>query len=277
MQALLRDTLKLCGKYPILWLPFFCAHICIVALGWLQSSVNLWMLNWGTRTHSALAPNSSGFTEASLMKLRLVSALLGSSVKYANLCFDTTGMVLTALLVFMILRGQKPNLAAAVSQLRSYPSRILWYSFLLFALSTVLSILVGIPVFLASSKLGQGSSVSTQLVHGEVLVTALLSAWIMAPLAVALLRSAKARVLSAAEKEQARYSLMLATVAVIALGLVLDPWVVHITTTGLHLQQAFVPLVLIFLKFPYVLAFVALALIAGVDSTEDGSVTASGA
>jgi hypothetical protein len=240
----------------------------------LQSAAQNSILHWASATHSVLAPNANGFPEASLAKVRLAAALLGITFKYTNLCLDTTGMVLTAVLVFMVLRGQKPNLFMAVNRLRSYPARVLWYSFLLFALSTVLSILVDIPVFLVSNKLGQGSPYSAQLLHGEVLVTALLSAWIMAPLAVALLRTAKAAALSTAEKEQARYSLVLTTAVVIALSLIFDPWVFSVTA-GLHSQSTIVPLALIVLKFPYVMAFVALALIAGVDSQEDGPVMPS--
>jgi hypothetical protein len=274
MQELIRKSLKLFCSFPILWLPFFCAQLCSLGLERLRAVVLKPTLRWGAPTHSVLAPHLSDPTAASETTIRLIRALSGSAVSYANLCLDTTAMVLTAFLVFRILRHQGPSLVAAVTRLRAYPGRILWYSFLLFALSTILNLLVGIPVLLLRNALGPGSPFQTQLLRGEFLVVSLFSAWIMAPIALALLRPRDAGVVSPMEKEKARYTLVLATAVVISLGLIFDQSVINLTT-GLAHQQALFSLALIALRIPYVWSFIALAVITGGDGEEEGTMPPS--
>jgi len=275
MQELIRKSLKLFGSFPILWLPFVCAQLCALGLTQMRMAVLKQALQWGAATHSVLAPHVSDLTAASGTEVRLIAAVLGGTVSYVTLCLETTAMVLTAFLVFKILKRQRPNLAVAVTQLRAYPARILWYSFLLFALATILNLLVGIPVLFLSHKLSSGSSFQTQLFRGEYLVVSLFSAWIIAPIALALLRPRDASVVSPLEKERARYTLVLATAVVIGVGLIFDPIVARLTEGLAHQQalvsqQTLVSLVLIVLKTPYVWSFIALALITGGDADEEG-------
>jgi hypothetical protein len=275
MQELIRKSLKLFCSFPILWLPFFCVQLCVLGLMSLRMLVVRQTVQWGSATHSALAPHLSDFAAASATKVRLLTALLGVVVSYTTLCLETTAMVLTAVLVFMILKRQRPNLAAAVARLRAYPARILWYSFLLFALATILNLLVGIPALLLSNKLGPGSPYQTQLLRGEFLFSSLFSAWIIAPIALALLRPREAGVASPMDKDLARYTLVIATAVVIGLGLIFDQPLISLTA-GLARQQTLVSQQTLFsladivLKIPFVWSFVALAVITGGNGDEDG-------
>jgi hypothetical protein len=88
---------------------------------------------------------TTSFDHAAMVKASLLAIPVEWGTRYANACLYTTGFILTAVLVTMILRGEKPDLAIAFPPLRNHPGRIFRFTLIFCALILVLTALIAFP------------------------------------------------------------------------------------------------------------------------------------
>jgi len=259
MPELIRKTLKMLKLYPILWVPFVAAYLCTLGLLWLTRIAIVHLRLWSVATHSVLAPNLPSFDAAAGSRAEILSGVLQLVVSYISISIGTVALVLTAILVGLILHESRSNMADAVAGLRAYPNRILWYSFLLFALFQAYRFLF-LPGTYLTINHAPGSPVSSMIIFGEALVSAFCTAWIMAPIALALLRPANADPVSADQKMLGRYCFLLAGLTTFALSSLFDPWIGKLTEHFAYREAVFSFASLLF-HIPELLSYLALALI----------------
>jgi hypothetical protein len=213
MQKLWQRTLALLRNHPILWAPYLCAACLTSALTTFRRLEDKRIVHWlATRTtssHSILSPGlvDSHFDEATFFRsAQRIHYILQWAFDYVYDLMYALAIVLTALLVNMILSEQGADLRAAFSVLRTYPKRILVYASKYWMLSLVLTLIVTIPATkLYEALLAPRYAVFNELFIGVDILWALVTAWVMAPITIALLRPAGAVAPDAAEKRQARY------------------------------------------------------------------------
>lgn len=254
MRDLWRKTAKLFLNYPILWLPYVCAHLLNGSLEWLRNAADMRII----QTYSSTAPGEMAWLP-----------VLGWSIRYVTLCLDTVAVVATAALVAMIVRSERPRLRAALAGLRSYPKRILVYSFKLYLLVGLLATIMSFPVLHGSGWLtystvatGWNRAAIFALVLGQGLVSIVLSAWIMAPITIRLLRAPGAEPPSVDEKKLGRYFVILIGCGTFALSAALFPVLFKLVALRPFPDNLRASLISLVLSFPYLLGNIAVALIA---------------
>jgi hypothetical protein len=265
MKSLGRKTAFLLRRHRILWAPYAVAMILTCSLSLLRGFVIDRILLWiaSRQIESVLGGNfsSRGFDSVPIETLRRFNSALAWGTDYVSNCIDAAALVLTAILVGVILRGEGPALACAGARLRIYPKRILIYSWKEWFLRLVLSAVLDWPIHLSVTKLYRGYSAS----DGLDLLGRLCFAWVMAPIAINLLRPANAGALSIQDKRLARYIYMLAVTTRYLLEYLQRPLV---SVPGLYSSNAkyaayyFSPLIA---GLPFVFLYIAFALIADPD------------
>jgi hypothetical protein len=269
MQALIRKTVNLFVSYPILWLPFIIAELLDDGLNSLRSLTTKPLIYWFATRHTAFGSEFRDFDKTAENKVLMVSHLLVQGTHYLSALLTATALVLTGALVALVLRGQKPDLATAVSVLRAYPRRIAVYAAKNWALGMLLFALVGFPV----SSLLQAYANPTPTVwnivgKSEALLTLPCYAWIMAPISLAFLRPAGSAAVSPRQRQQARYFSILVGVAGILLSWLLMPLLIKLTA-HLPWQPVLFSLGSLLVRPTSVLLYIGLALIAFEESMPD--------
>lgn len=270
MQGLWRKTAKLFLKYPILWLPYVCAHLLNDALEMLRRSAVNRIFRWMTTWHSVLGGASvRSYGSAAHAKLAWTIGVTGWSLRYVTLCISAVALVITAALVSMIVRGEQPRLRGALAELRSYPKRILGYSFKLFFLDLAFSTFVSLPALRLSHWLTYSAATTRwtraanlALTQGHGIVSVILFAWIITPITIRLLRVPGAEPPTANEKKLGRYFVILTGIGGFALGAVLAPLLFRLVTLRPFPEQVYDSLVSLLWIFPYLLGDIGVALIA---------------
>jgi hypothetical protein len=254
MKGLWRKTAKLFLSYPVLWLPYVCAQLLNDSLYLLQSAADMRVI----QTHFATAPAMIAWLPA-----------MDWGLRYLTLCIDTVALVVTAMLVTMIVRGKQPRLRAAFEELRSYPKRILGYSFKLYLLSVAFAIFVSRPAlhllnWVTHSTVATSWSrvANVALVQGQGLVSLVLFAWIITPITIRLMRVPGAEPPSTDEKKFGRYFVILIGSSTFVLSNVLFPILLKLAALRSFPEQVYFSLVHLVLSFPYLMGNIAVALIA---------------
>ncbi len=265
MRDLWRKTAKLFLSYPILWLPYVCAQLLTDSLEWLRNAAEMRVI----QTYISTSPAMIAWIP-----------VLRWSIRYVALCLETVALVATAALVAMIVRSERPRLRAALAELPSYPKRILVYSFKLYLLVAVFATLEGVPAlhgsgWLTDSTVATGWSRAAifALVLGQGLVSIVLSAWIMTPITIRLLRAPGAEPPSADEKKLGRYFVILIGGATFVLSAALFPILLKLVALRPFPEQVYASLVSLVLSFPYLLGNIAVALIAAPGDWNPGETT----
>lgn len=277
MKELWLETFELIRKHPVLWLPFLCASLAASGLSWFRrieaKKLAYWLVTRHT-THSVLGGNSSPSLDgATISRAVRVSASLRWGFIYINTCIYTTALVLTATFVGMILCGQGLNLSGAREALRAYPKRILLYSLKSWLLFAILTAFVVFPITYFTTPMWKYSqAVSSAFSIGEALLTSLCTSWIMAPIAIRVLRPVEAYEVSAEDKRLGRFAYMLAAVASIALSRLLDPLFMKLTS-NLSISKGVLNFSSVITDCPYALLYIALALLAA-EGARDGELKA---
>lgn len=278
MRALVRKSAELLRKHPILWLPYICANLCASGLSRLRSMGMKEIFYWLAvkRWHPAPAGTStSSIFDAAVRNVERLNSVLVWGLTYVEFSIDSTAMVLTALLVGLALCNERPALWAALKGLRGYPARILLYAlkfwFLYLALDVVLLEAGSLFRPLAYLNDPGGSPLTT----GVDSAAAIFFAWLMAPIAIRLLRRAGAPAPSKAQKRLGRYCFMLTVAVSLILGRVLDPIFLKYIA-GSIAPAVSLALASLLAQFPFVLLYIALALLANKAPLEPGMRKASG-
>jgi hypothetical protein len=273
MKELWSKTAKLVLNYPILWLPYICAHLLNTSLGWLRHAVVAGITPWlttTTRRSVLVGVPIQIHSDTASTKIVWISGALRWSFRYITLCIEITALVVIAALVVMIVRGEQPRFRAALTELRSYPKRILGYSFKLYFLVLTFATFVSFPVLRLWHWVTYSSAMTTSwsrvadfaLVQGQVCVSIILFAWIMTPIEIRLLRAPDAEPPSAEEKKLGRYFVVLTGIGVWALRTAFTPLSLKLITLPQFPEQVYAWLTSLVLSFPYLMGEIGVALIA---------------
>jgi hypothetical protein len=268
-----RKIIELFRKYPILWVPYICADLAASGLTSLRHLAGNAIFHWvATRhLHSVLGGDlvTTNPDSAVFKKAMLLAAPLGWATDYVNACLYIAALVLTAALVVTILRSEKPSAAAALPTLRTYLKRILIYALIFCALTLALTDLILLPTsYLLSGRLERSQILLNGTMLGEQLLSLICTAWIMAPLAIALVRPADAAAVSAERKKLGRIAAMLAGAVTIVLEELSALLIIrHVRFSHFGLA-VFNPVNSLVVNSPLILLFIALAVIAAEDPLE---------
>src|ERR1700722_14622238 len=148
--------MELARWHPIVWVPYVCADLTASCLTWLRRLGTRGLIHWfaetnrGNHSHSVLEHNTISFSFGSptIQTAEKIHAILVWGTHYANIFVYTIALVLTAILVAMIIRGENPSLKAAIASLSAYPKRASLYSFK----SWFLMLALYIAVFLIAER-----------------------------------------------------------------------------------------------------------------------------
>jgi hypothetical protein len=270
MKELWRKTAKLFLKYPILWLPYVCVHLLNASLDSLRHARVIWIYRWLTTGHSVLGSFPVQiYNSAATAKTAWISGLMQWSLLFLKICLDTVALVVTAALVTKIMRGEQPRLRAVLAELQDYPKRILGYSLKLYFLDLVFATFVSLPAIRLShwvsdstATTGWSRAANFALLRGQGLISLILFAWIMIPIAIRLLRTPGTEPPSTDEKRLGRYFVILMGVGGFALSSALFPVLLKLVALRAFPKQAYASSISLVLSFPSLLGNIALALIA---------------
>lgn len=260
-------------KYPILCVPYCCAALLVSCLVWFQYLATKRIVYWLPSTqsiHSALGGSVHSPIDVSVTLLWM--ARLRSSIRwaryYADSCIYTIGTVLTAILVGMILRGDKPAFAHAWTELQSSLKRILFYALKSWFLTLVLFVAVLLTENRLRNLVPPGSRIDSAITATVDLLNVLCFAWIMAPILVQLLRTAGSPTISDACRRLGRYAFLITVAASFAFRRLLNPLLTKLSFDFRDHQYAISGLVTLVIDSPYVLLYIALALLSEETSLE---------
>ena len=272
MRTLLRRTIALVGRHPVLWVPYLCAACVTAGLTILRRYGDKAILRWlPTRTsvtHSILSPSltDNHVDEAAFIRAaERIHYVLRWAVHDVDDCIYALAIVLTALLLKMILSEQRTGFRASISTLGTYPRRVLVYASKLWILSVVLTVFVTIPATKLSDLMPtpRHAAIDTLFIGVDVL-WAFCFAWVIAPVAITLLRPVGAAAVTIEEKRRARYLYFLIQLVAFMLGHFIDPLLYKVPLES-SVQRVVADLAGIVFNFPFVLLYVAFALIAQPD------------
>jgi hypothetical protein len=264
MRELWLKAAGLFRKNPILWLPFFCAHLLTSCLVWVRKIATHEILAWIMTKRSVLGGylGQPDLHSDTIHTIERISFSLQWGTFYVACCLNVAALILTAVLLGMILRSQRPSLAAAFAALRYYPERILFYSLKFWLLSVLLDALIAWPAgHLLETMPHRTKWILLALTDGQVLLTLLCSAWVMAPIAIRLLRPVDSGIVSAEDKRKGRYFYLLTVAAMFTLSRILFSLVTRLPFNATN-ERAIVDLASFVVSFLSVLLFIALALLA---------------
>jgi hypothetical protein len=269
MQVLFRKTLNLFVSYPVLWLPFVVAELLTNVLHQLRHLTLRPLLNWFSARHTVFGGESQHLDQAAEAKTRVVEFLLQEGTSYLQAFLTAVALVLTAVLVYMILRGQTSGFAAALSALRDYPRRMGVYALKFWVLGLLFFALIGFPVIsLVSAFTNSSPTVWNIVAKSESLLTLPVIAWIMAPIALALVRPADSAPPSSMQKQQARYFWIAVGFIGLLMAWLIDPPLIKLTAR-LSWQPVLSSLRSLLVESHSVLLYIGLALIAAEEPLPD--------
>jgi hypothetical protein len=276
MKELCRKTLELFRTNPILWIPYVCAELSTYVLSWFDKAASKRIMNWAmTQTqHSVLGGETQTFDTAGFAKGALLSTPIKVGTPIANFLLYMMAFVVTASLVSAILADRRPNLSAAVSSLRAYPRNFLLF-FLKFCL---VEVVVSVPyvaawllvtythlgVLISPSFLGTAADTYVWPPLIGVCVT-----WFFAPMAITLLRPSGEPALAEGQMRLGRYAAMIGVGATFVIQYLVRMSEKRVTLdsniewTVLHAFNS------LLINFPFILIFIALALVAAEEAQEE--------
>jgi hypothetical protein len=268
MKSLWSKTAFILRRHRILWLPYLAAGILTCTLTLLRrlasDQILHWILSRRVEVESVLGGNigSRGFDPSSMQIVRQLRSVLEWGTHYVNIGIDAVALVLTALMVGVILHGEGSALAGAGAKLHDYPKRILVYTSKAWLLLLILDVALFWPIYLPASTFHFSSRGESVLSIGLDLLGRFCFAWVMAPIALKLLRPANSAALPNPDRKIGRYVFLLISAAQFLIELLLRP-VASVpglySSKGAYAGYYFAPLVT---GLPFVFLYVAFALIA---------------
>ena len=266
MLSLWRKTAELFRTYPILCVPYICADLAANCLSQISHFATRRIIIWAMTWHSVLGGSIQTYSSGVSSRAVLFASPISMGARFVNAGLYIAAMVVTAALVSMIVSGQTPRLPAAIAELRAYTKRILVYDLLFCLLTVALTASVTLPAsYLSTDRFLSNPKTATTAISVVSLLTIAVSAWIMAPFAVRLLRPAGSSALSAEAKKQARYFAVLAGTATWVLSLVFVPLMVKLFSESSYSGfqwTAAQTLESLLVNLPFVLVYIAFALLA---------------
>lgn len=267
MKELWRKSIALLRNHPVLVLPFVFSELLTGSVSWLRHLASSGVIRWVShrQIESVLGENfgSRAVDAASMRTASRLNSALSWGTHYVSISIETAALVLTVIMAGLILHNEQPVLAAtAAARLRAYPKRILLYSAKAWLLTLVLSTLITFFLYLPASRLRFGSPSFSVLSSGLGLLGTACLAWVMAPIAIRLLRSAGSPAISNQERELGRYAFLLAAAAGWAIGFLLHPLISELSHRLPGATEAVVIFSSLIINLPYVQLYIALAFIA---------------
>jgi hypothetical protein len=219
MKSLWRKSAELLWKYPILWLPFLCREVLASLLGTLDHFVNRKFIAWTVTKHYLIQGGSIFPAKAYAVSLPAYAITC-----FIDGCIFASAIVLTGSLVRIVLSHPESNLTEIRSQrilshLALERRRIIDFALKYGLLGTLLMGAIVLPLtYLAFSRGDQNPSYGNLVSAGELIVTGFIIAWVMAPIALRLLRPANSGEVPPAARRIGRLSMMIAAAATVLLG-----------------------------------------------------------
>jgi hypothetical protein len=271
MKKLWQETMALFVRHFDLCVPYVISQLLICGIGYVQRRAANRIVDWYLTEQTArsiladvsvwLQPDGSALAGAA----RMATALRWVSY-FADACMDAASIVLTALLVGLLLKNFVPNVADATKSLRPYANRILLYALKYWGLSLALTLLITFPENYLLGEMSPSPGGTFTIATAANLLILLISAWVMAPLALGLLRPVKTgpgkpEPISAENKRLARFSFMIAVTVSLALSLFLNAEIIGLPLSA-NVRRPMLESDQVITHFPYALLYVAFALLA---------------
>ncbi len=250
-------------SYPILWLPFVCRELLGSLLGTLEHFVNRKFIAWTVTKHYLIQGDSNYPAKTVAVTLPVYAVTY-----FADACIFASALVLTGSLVRIVLSHPEANLTEIRSQrilshLARDGRRILDFALKYGSLATVMMGTIGLPLtYLVFSRGNLNPSYGNLVTAGEMIVTGLIFAWVMAPIAIRLLRSTNSEEVSPAASRIGRFSMMIAAAATVLLGRSLSVLLAELSINWPHAWSVLGILERLVVNSPEVFLFVVLVLIA---------------
>jgi len=267
MQELWGKISQLFWDHPVLWLPYICAELSTLALGWMTKFATRAIIQWSLTTHSALGADYPIYDPAKQHLALILASPVGALGQFMNVCLMVSALVLTALLLESILRGDHPGILNSISSLKPFIGRILWFSIRFCVCMALLEftafLVVSTPIASLRDRVHWSFPDTTTLIWLGVLAVFTATAWIVTPWVMKLIQTADSSVMDPAELRLARNAAMLAAASSAALA-----YLYEIARTGIRVNSAFegifigasativinVPLLLLFLALPLIVS-----------------------
>jgi hypothetical protein len=187
---------------------------------------------------------------------------------FAEGCIFASALVLTASLVRIVLNRPGANLTKFRSQHVMSHFVGEWWRILAFALkygllATMMMGAIVLPLtYLVFSRGNQNPSYGNMVTTFELIVTGFIFAWVMAPIAIRILRPSNSEEISPAARRIGRFSMMIAVAATVFLGRSLDVLFVEMSINGPRAWSGPGILKMLLIDSPQAFLFVVLVLIA---------------
>lgn len=183
-------------------------------------------------------------------------------MRYLNACLLTAALVVTAVCVAKLAYFQKPDGGNALKALRANAKAILNYALKFCILVLATTIVLEVPLSHVTVHLNVGQTKYYPFVIAGALASYSLVAWIMAPVALALLRASDAPPFAAQKKNLSRYSSILVVFSTAILEFAIPRLETHIQLRSTPAVTALFALNDLLINLPLLFLFIALALLA---------------
>jgi hypothetical protein len=191
MKEVLRKSLELFRKHPVLWVPYLAAELLAIWQWHQRGELEKAIFRWFSTSHSALGGEIvAGISNrANLARASMAYAPIGFMTMYSVICLFTVAMVTTAEMVNAVRRGERATLGASFKGVAARWPGILKFSFK-FLLAFLVLMGTSICLLLLWAKTTQAGEIPTALwvtsLEGTLLSGCL--AWLLTPAAIQLLR-----------------------------------------------------------------------------------------
>jgi len=270
MRNLWRATAQLLWQHPILWLPVAIADAIALSLSHLQRLLQQHAAHWLTQTHSVLGGRPDlGSTEISVVANYLISIFLVAVAALITAFLYTSALLAVAALLRNFATLGRASLDTAAASIKPDLGRGVLFSLRLFAISVVAGMVSSSLLLLVEWLLRANYfSLDPRFALAESIVSGIVTAYLIAPYAINLLRPTGAAPAAGQEAFLARTNAIGAAPASIAISYLFNkavfpasPHAVQVTVHAIASEIAILP---------YAALFIALALIATPDSTPGG-------
>lgn len=275
MKELWQKTFELLRAHRVLWAPYVIAELVAFSLIRLRRMAVYPMMKWlsTTTTQSVLGGKSETMNvDRGYSRTILLNGLLTNGTHYVNVCLLTLALVLTAILVLAFLRGKEPDQSSVMAALRPYTRGILLFALkFCIAFGVLTAVIVWPLVYLTTQFLHPSRMISSLLVDGWSFLAVGCIAWIMAPLAVGLLRPLSTPPADVGQKKKARYFALLTLLATSILQFFVNRIDSHVQVSSEMGTTAISALATLVINAPVAMLFTAFALIAA-DQVAEGEI-----
>lgn len=265
MRELWRKSFELFRRHPVLWAPYVCAELIAFCLSTWRATT-LRSINLRIRQAELGSPLGIRLQNFDLVRARHWAYALGWplewTVRYINVSLLTFALLTIAVLVGRLSRDSKLDSQNVAHSPKPGVKAVLLFALKLCAVTWIVTELLLVPLSYVEILINSGLTIYYPVPIGFMILEYVAVAWIMAPIALRLLRAPDAPAPNAQQKKAARFTAMLAVPSIAILEFVIPRLETHVYLRSRAAGRVLFATNDLAFNLPMLFLFIALAVLA---------------